>query len=123
MPKRPTIPQDHGAGSEPDDSLPGARLPDISQENTTLLVPRTAVEAASTMLITEHKAATEYLRDLQQAVVREVADVQRRERHAASEELRAIIKGHVQELWNYWRKLDRQAADHEQALERLRRRD
>ena len=118
MPKHPTTPQDHGAGSKPDN-----RPSDISQLNTTLLVPRTAVEAASTTLITEHKAAAEYLRDLQSAVVREVADVQNRERHAASEELRAIIKGHVQELWSYWRKLDKQAAEHEQALYRLLRND
>lgn len=114
MPKRPIGPQDHGSRSDSD-----VTRRDISQLNTTLLVPRTSVDAASVTLIAEHKAAAEYLRDLQDAVVREVADAQSRERRAASEELRAILKGHIQELWSYWRKLDRQAVDHEQALERL----
>ncbi|MGO8947342.1 MAG: hypothetical protein ACLQUY_06710 [Ktedonobacterales bacterium] len=123
MPNRPTRPQDHGAESEPDGSLPGARPPDISQLNTTLLVPRTAVEAASTTRITEHKAALEYLRELQQAVVVEVTDARSRERRAASEELRGIIKRHIQELWSYWKKLDWQATEHEQAMERLRNPD
>jgi hypothetical protein len=118
MPIRPTGPQDHGSRSEPD-----VTLRDISQLNTTFLVPRTSVEAASVTLIAEHKAAAEYLRDLQDAVVREVADAQSRERRAASEELRAILKGHIQELWSYLRKLDRQAVDHEQALERLLKQD
>jgi hypothetical protein len=116
MPNNPTRPPDHSAGSDD-----GIR--DISQENTTYLVPRTAAEAASVTLITEHRAAVAYLRDLQTAVVQEVGEVQRRSWHAASEELRYIIKRHIEELWGYWRKLENQAAEHEQALERLRRQD
>jgi capsid protein len=116
MPKNPTRPPDRSAGSND-----GSH--DISQEKTAYLVPRTAADAASVTLITEHRAAIEYLRDLQTAVVQEVGEVQRRSRHAASEELRSIIKRHIEELWEYWRKLENQAADHEQALERLRRRD
>jgi hypothetical protein len=116
MPKNPTRPPDHSAGSDD-------RFRDISQEKTAYLVPRTAVDAASVTLITEHRAAVGYLRDLQAAVVQEVGEVQRRLRHAASEELRSIIKRHIDELWGYWRKLENQAADHEQALERLRRQD
>jgi hypothetical protein len=79
------------------------------------------VNAASVTLITEHRAALEYLRDLQAAVVQEVSEVEHRSQRAASEELRSIIKRHIEDLWEYWRRLENQAADHKQVLERLRR--